>query len=237
MIAIASLLPHAWRSSQLVGSLLAAFVAEQKSVDHSGKLLRFVPHQEPASWSSAVALHDLSAEAPSSALPRAAAARTIPRPSATHAGLSPLVASDHLSRADRSAAPDFDSDSDPERPIGTGARWATSRSAAGRVSLMLLWGSDHRDGMPGSSWNLGARAPRAAGETVQETSAACRRREPLPRPRSAVAPAERLAVGTPSSAATGRAPEPVALATRSHAQGAQSVNSRFRSRLRRPSRA
>jgi hypothetical protein len=30
---------HAWSSSQLVDSLVAAFVAEQKSADDSGKLL------------------------------------------------------------------------------------------------------------------------------------------------------------------------------------------------------
>jgi hypothetical protein len=76
---LGSLLLDACSSSQLVGSLLAAFVAKQKSVDHSGTRLRFVPRQEPTSWSSAVVLPDLYAEAPSSALPRAAAARTIPR--------------------------------------------------------------------------------------------------------------------------------------------------------------
>lgn len=37
-----ALLTHAWRSSQLVGSQVAASVAEQKSSDHRGELLRFV---------------------------------------------------------------------------------------------------------------------------------------------------------------------------------------------------
>jgi hypothetical protein len=36
-------LRYAWSSGQLVGSLVAAFVAEQKGADHTGKLLRFVP--------------------------------------------------------------------------------------------------------------------------------------------------------------------------------------------------
>jgi hypothetical protein len=36
------LLLDAWSNSRLVGSLVAALVAEQKSADHSGALLRFV---------------------------------------------------------------------------------------------------------------------------------------------------------------------------------------------------
>jgi hypothetical protein len=40
------LLFHAWSSTRLVGSLVAAFVAERKSADHSGKLLRFGPERE-----------------------------------------------------------------------------------------------------------------------------------------------------------------------------------------------
>jgi hypothetical protein len=57
------LLPDAWSSSQLVGSLVAALVAEQKSADQRVGLLRFVRSGSLERHESAIVGYRIDAEA------------------------------------------------------------------------------------------------------------------------------------------------------------------------------